>query len=143
MAGKATKDWPMSSIFSLKCCEHKEGPAEPQMRPLAFNCLCMYTILYSYSEPTLHPLPISPISPPFAVITHQKAAQNCLNLGICKLFTHTITADMLGNFISSAQYTRKLQYNQYFKSSYLWTSLMRGSRVLSKVHVKYMVKVAI
>jgi len=38
-AGQATKGWPMSVIFNLECCEHKEGPVGHQTGPLAFNCL--------------------------------------------------------------------------------------------------------
>ena len=31
--------WPMSFIFSLECCEHKEGLVGPQIGELAFNWL--------------------------------------------------------------------------------------------------------
>ena len=54
-AGQATKDWPMSVIFNLECCEHKKGT---QTGPLAFNYLRIpfcTPILSPASTPTHHP----------------------------------------------------------------------------------------
>ena len=54
-AGQATKGWPISVIFNLECCEHKEGPVGPQTGPLTFNCLHI-----PFCTPILSP-PTTPI----------------------------------------------------------------------------------
>ena len=73
-SGQAMKGWPMPFIFSLECCERKEGPLGSQIRPQAFNRL---------RTPFCAPI----LSPPYYyhVRYHypheKKTAQNGLNFG--------------------------------------------------------------
>ena len=71
----------MSSIFSLECCEHKQGPPVPQIGPLAFNRL--HTPFYTpiLSSPPLLLLPRAILLP------SQKAAQNSLNFGCLQRYS--------------------------------------------------------
>ena len=54
-AEQATNGWPMSVIFNLECCEHKEGPVGPQTGPLALNCLHIPFSTPTYIKLTHHP----------------------------------------------------------------------------------------
>jgi len=87
--GQATKGWPMSVIFNLKCCEHKEGPVGPQIGLLTFNYLRI-----TFCTPIL-----SPVSAPTHITTTcniitviKKVLKAAWVSGVWKLFTHTIIA---------------------------------------------------
>jgi len=117
-------DWPTSFIFSLECCESKEGPVRFQMGPVAFNYL--HTPLYT---PIWGP-PSAPSPHHHSYYyymqyhyPHEKLLRTAWILGAWKLYIHIIIiANILVlaiNFIFSAYYTWKVLYNHYLKLPYL------------------------
>ena len=97
-AGQATKDWPMSVILNLECCEHNKGAVGPQTGPLAFNCLRIHFVLLYLSPPSTQ------ITTTCNIITvTKKAAQNSLNFACLKVIhPHNYRPVLAVIFISSA-----------------------------------------
>ena len=86
-------------IFSLKGCEHKEGPVEPKIGPLAFNHLRIPfypPILSSPSTPHPPPLYITNMS---NITLTKNLRKTAWILGVWKLFTHTIIGKWIDNYL--------------------------------------------